>query len=81
MTDSKVQALKFTQGGAPLAWSMIPGVPGLFHPDHPMPIDDEPSLTVEYAKLLAKDPGCPLEVVSITAAQADEYRNLRKAGQ
>lgn len=81
MADGKVQALKFTQGGAPQDWSMIPGVPGLFHPDHPMPLDEEPGLTVEFAKLLGKDQGCPLELVSISEADAKTYRDLRKAGQ
>ena len=86
MSAKKVPALKFTAGGAPLEFSYIAGVPGLYHPDFPTPVGEGTDIPLPIAELFDKQPGCPVELVHITAKQAEAYRSLadshrRKVGR
>ncbi len=75
MTPKKgaIPALRLTLGGAPNVWHHVADYPGLWHPTIAVPVDcvdgDE-----EWAKPLDKAKGCPLELVYITADEADENR-------
>jgi hypothetical protein len=85
-TKKTVKALRFTQPGAPQDFCSVVGVPGLLHPQYPAPVGGPGEVPEPIAGLFDKDPGCPVELVSITEAQADEYRkhvdiHRRKAGQ
>lgn len=88
MTESKkkTKALKFTHPGAPQDFCEVVGVPALFHPQYPTPVGGDGEIPLEIAKLFDKDEGCPVKLVDISEAQADEYRknvdhHHRKAGR
>jgi len=85
-TKKTVKALRFTAPGAPQDFCSVVGVPGELHPQYPAPVGGDGEIPETIAALFDKDPGCPVELVSITEAQADEYRKAlenhhRKAGR
>lgn len=81
MADKR-QGLRLTLPGAPDTPHTVPGVPGLFHPSQPTPVGGVGELTIEAAKELAADEGCPLELVDIPEAEvpaAEEQAEKAKA--
>lgn len=70
----KVSALKLNLGGAPATPHVIPGLPGFYHPEKPTPVGERGECSLDRAKEAAKDEGCHVELVSITANQAAKLR-------
>ena len=68
-------ALLLDHPGAPSTPHTLPGLPGTYHAETPAPVGGPGELTVEHAKALDADPGCPLKLVTITAAQQTRLRN------
>jgi hypothetical protein len=73
---TKRQGLRLNLPGAPNTPHTVPGVPGYYYPDAPTPVGDTGELSLEAAKDLHKDKGCPLELVDIRAAEVDAAEEL-----
>lgn len=75
MTPKKgaIPALRFNLGGAPNTWHFMPAHPGLWHPQIAVPIDVVEGDT-DWAQQLHDDPGCPVELVYLTATEAEAGR-------
>lgn len=90
---AKNYALRNSLEGAPNTPHTIAGVPGFFRYDPPTPVGEGCPVSLERARELDKDKGCPLELVELSekdltaateAAEADvdaSRRNLREAAQ
>jgi hypothetical protein len=74
--SGKVPALKLTLGGAPLEWHTI-GSDAYVHPEIPSPVGGEGECSLERARELSKQAGAPVELVSVTAKQAEDGRKAR----
>lgn len=76
MSTAAPKGLLLTLGGAPSEPHTVPGVPGLFHPDRPVPVGNPgDAVSLERAKKLADDPAFPLELVDLPAgADVDGLR-------
>lgn len=69
------QGLRLTLPGAPDTPHVVPGVAGLYRPSTPTPVGgDTDPVTIERAQELHADPGVPLELVAMTATDADRAR-------
>lgn len=81
---TKRLGLKLTLPGAPRTYHTVQGVLGYFHPDRPTPVGGPGELSLEVARKLDKAPGVHLELVEMSAAEADEaaaaIRQHRKDG-
>lgn len=82
-TEAKRSGLLFTLPGAPHTYHTVQGVLGYFHPDRPTPVGGPGEISLEVARKLAADEGVHLELVEISAAQAEQsaaaLREHRKA--
>ena len=69
------KGLRLTLPGAPNTGHTIerPGIPGLFWPDSPTPLDGPGLPSAKAAAEADKDPGCPVELVPMTDADLDVY--------
>ena len=76
MTESKTKGLRLTVGGAPEVPHTIPGVPGLYLPNRPVPVGGPGELDEKSAKALNDDKTVPLEVVDVPKGKVDEFRQL-----
>lgn len=74
MSNKTAPALRLTLGGAPNMPQQIPGVPGLYRPDRPTPVDGPGEVSLDEARQLDKDPGVPLELERVPADDLDELR-------
>lgn len=64
-------ALRLTLGGAPATWHVVAGLPGAYHPDRLTPAGGGQGWpAVAQARAAGTDPGCPVELVAVTAADA-----------
>lgn len=72
------QGLILDLGGAPSTPHVIPGVPGLWHPDRPTPVGGPGELPPEEARRLDADPGTHLRLVDIPDG---DLARLRDAAQ
>jgi hypothetical protein len=59
--------------------------PRPLHPQYPAPVGGPGEVPEAIARLFDKDAGCPVELVQVSEAQADEYRkavdNHRRKGR
>jgi hypothetical protein len=77
MPDAKPkgsQGLRLTVGGAPNVPHTVPGVPGLYRPDDPVPVGGPGELDVDTAKSIHEDKAVPLELVDVPAKDVDRLR-------
>ena len=76
MSTTKPKGLVLTLGGAPSEPHTVPGVPGQFHPDRPVPVGGKGDLiSLERAKALSDNPAFPLALVDLPeGADVDELR-------
>ena len=74
-TPKRQKALRLTLGGAPDTWHTVVGLPGHYHPSIPAPVGGPGETPVDVAEQVATDPGCPVELVDITAEQAAQARD------
>lgn len=79
-TTTARKGLVLTLGGAPSEPHTVPGVPGQFHPDRPVPVGGAGELTLARAQQIDTDPRLPLKLVDIPAsADVDELRDQAAA--
>jgi hypothetical protein len=71
--DGKHYALRLTLGGAPNTMHVIPGL-GYVRSDPPVPVGGPGEPTLERAIAAAKDPGTAVELVELSANQAEKAR-------
>lgn len=73
------KALRLSMPAAAETWHYMPGIPGLYHPNHITPIDAV-GLDAETAQVLVDDPNVHLEWASATDAELkDASKELHKA--
>ena len=61
--------------GAPLTDHVVNGVYGVYHPERPTPVGGGlGEVSLDEAKRLGADPGCPLRLVEIDENKAPELR-------
>ena len=69
------KGLRLTLPGAPDTPHVVPGIPGLYRPGRPTPVGgDTDPVTLDRAQELHAAEGVPLELVDMTAAEADAAR-------
>lgn len=69
------KGLRLTLPGAPGTPHVVPGVPGFYRPDQPTPVgSDGDPVDEQRARELHDDPAIPLELVDMTAKDADAAR-------
>jgi hypothetical protein len=75
------KGLVLSLGGAPSEPHTVPGAPGQFHPDRPVPVGGKGDrLSLEQAKKFADNPSFPLALVDLPAtADVDELREQADA--
>lgn len=79
-TTGARKGLVLTLGGAPSEPHTVPGVPGQFHPDRPVPVGGEGELSLTRAEQIDKDPRLPLALVDLPVdADVDELRDQAEA--
>lgn len=73
-TPKRQKALRLTLGGAPESWHTVAGLSGHFHPSIPTPVGGPGEVPVDVAEEYAKQDGAPVELVDVTAEQAQKAR-------
>ena len=82
--DGKHYALRHTLGGAPNTPHIVPGV-GYVQADPPAPVGGHGEPSLDAAVRAAEDPGCAVELVTLTEAKAakarEHYAHVRDEGR
>lgn len=63
------KALRLNLPGAPLTWHYLPGVPGIFHPSIPTPLE-RLGMELDQAKAYSDDESLHVELVDISEDDA-----------
>lgn len=68
------KGLKLTLGNAPNTWHTVEGLPGFFHPQIIVPVDEPGFVPAGAAKQHHQDDGCPVALVNATQKDLDAGR-------
>jgi len=82
MTKQKTFGLVLDLPGAPLTDHVVNGVYGVYHPERPTPVGGGlGEVSLDEAKRLGGDPGCPLKLVEIDENEAPDLRAAAAAAR
>lgn len=85
--EAKAYGLRLSLGGAPSCAHTVAGLDGWYWTDAPTPVGGPGEVSLERARKADRDPGCPVQLVTMTRSEAvkrrkqiDSWRSHARSG-